>query len=248
MNNYKLEAVINKKLNIKTNLKDYAPNGLQIEGKNQIKNIITGVSASQKLLNKAILLKTDAVIVHHGYFWKNESPIITGIKKKRICQILLNNINLYSWHFPLDISYQLGNNIYLAKLLNINVAGKINSFVFYGYLKNRVNIKYFIFDITKKLNRTPLHFGENAPKEIYKIAWCTGAGQKFLEEVANFGADVFITGEVSENNLYIAREHGIHFISAGHYATEKGGVIMLGQWLKNKFNLKVNFININNPV
>ncbi|QJC35912.1 Nif3-like dinuclear metal center hexameric protein [Enterobacteriaceae endosymbiont of Donacia sparganii] len=248
MKNKELEIIINNKLNYKRNIQDYIPNGLQIEGKKYIKNIIMGVSACQKLLDIAVKLKTDAIIVHHGYFWKNESLVIKGYKKKRISTILINNINLYSWHLPLDLNKEIGNNIYLAKILNINIKGKINPFVFYGYLKKKIDIKKFILKIKNKLHRTPLHFSKNAPKKIYKIAWCSGAGQKFFEEVINFNIDVFITGEVSEMNLHIASENGIHFISAGHHATEKGGVIMLGNWLKKKFKLKTNFININNPV
>ncbi|QJC34326.1 Nif3-like dinuclear metal center hexameric protein [Enterobacteriaceae endosymbiont of Donacia cinerea] len=248
MKNKELEIIINNKLNTNINIKDYIPNGLQIEGKKYIKNIIMGVSACQKLLDIAVKFKTDAVIVHHGYFWYHESPIIRGFKKKRISTILKNNINLYSWHLPLDINLKIGNNVYLAKLLNINIIGKINPFIFYGYLKNKINIKNFLFKIKKKLHRIPLHFGENAPKKIYKIAWCSGAGQKFFEEVIKFNVDVFLTGEVSEMNIHIAYENRIHFISAGHHATEKGGVIMLGKWLKNKFKLKTNFINIHNPV
>ncbi|WP_343034282.1 Nif3-like dinuclear metal center hexameric protein [Enterobacteriaceae endosymbiont of Donacia fulgens] len=246
--NKELEIIINNKLNTNFSIQDYIPNGLQIEGKKYIKNIIMGVSACQKLLDIAVKLKTDAIIVHHGYFWNNESSVIRGLKKKRIYTILKNNINLYSWHLPLDINQQIGNNIYLAKILNINFKGIINPFVFYGYLKNKISIKKFLFIIKNKLNRTPLHFGENAPKKIYKIAWCSGAGQKFLEKVIKYNIDVFITGEVSEMNFHIANENKIHFISAGHHATEKGGVIMLGNWLKKKFKLNTNFININNPV
>ncbi|QJC37949.1 Nif3-like dinuclear metal center hexameric protein [Enterobacteriaceae endosymbiont of Donacia bicoloricornis] len=248
MKNKELEIIINNKLNTNISIQDYIPNGLQIEGKKYIKNIITGVSACQKLLDFAVKLKADAIIVHHGYFWKNESSVIKGAKKKKISTILINNINLYSWHLPLDLNQEIGNNIYLANILNINIKGKINPFVFYGYLKNKISIKKFLSILKKKLKRIPLHFGENAPKKIYKIAWCSGAGQKFLEKIINYDIDVFLTGEVSEMNFHFANENKIHFISAGHHATEKGGVIMLGNWLKKKFKLNVNFININNPV
>ncbi|QJC33914.1 Nif3-like dinuclear metal center hexameric protein [Enterobacteriaceae endosymbiont of Donacia provostii] len=248
MKNIILEKIINNKLKNNLNIKDYIPNGLQIEGKKYIKNIILGVSACQQLLNIAVKFKTDAVIVHHGYFWNNESPIIKGFKKKRIYTLLNNNINLYSWHIPLDINEKISNNIYLAKILDINIKGKINPFIFYGFLKKKINIKDFLKKIKIKLNRIPLHFGKNAPKKIYKIAWCSGAGQKFFEQVLNFDIDVFLTGEVSEMNLHISNENKIHFISAGHHATEKGGVIMLSKWLKKKFKLQTHFIDIYNPI
>ncbi|QJC35096.1 Nif3-like dinuclear metal center hexameric protein, partial [Enterobacteriaceae endosymbiont of Donacia piscatrix] len=235
MKNIILEKIINNKLQNNLKIQDYIPNGLQIEGKKYIKNIILGVSICQKLLNISVHLKADAIIVHHGFFWKNESSVIKGFKKKRIYTLLMNNINLYNWHLPLDINEKIGNNIYLAKILDINIQGKINPFIFYGYLKNKISIKKFLLKIKNKLHRTPLHFGKNAPKKIYKIAWCSGAGQKFLEKVLHFKIDVFLTGEISEMNLHIANENKIHFISAGHHATERGGVIMLGKWLKKKF-------------
>ncbi|QJC29315.1 Nif3-like dinuclear metal center hexameric protein [Enterobacteriaceae endosymbiont of Plateumaris rustica] len=247
MNNIELERIINKKLN-SINIKDYVPNGLQIEGKNNIKNIVTGVSACQNLLDIAVFKKVDAIIVHHGYFWKNEPLIIRGMKRRRLKTLLSNNINLYSWHIPLDINNKLSNNIFLANLLNINFIDKINPFIFYGNFNPPLNIKDLINLIKFKLNCIPLHFGKNAPKIINNIAWCSGAGQKFFEEIVNFNIDVFLTGEVSEQTIHIATEYGINFISAGHHATEKGGLIMLGQWLQNNYNLKINFIDINNPV
>ncbi|QJC29761.1 Nif3-like dinuclear metal center hexameric protein [Enterobacteriaceae endosymbiont of Plateumaris pusilla] len=247
MNNIELEKIINEKLN-SNNINDYVPNGLQIEGKNNITNIIIGVSACQDLLDRAVSKKADAIIVHHGYFWKNESLIIKGLKRNRLKTLLSNNINLYSWHIPLDINNTISNNIFLANLLNINILGKINPFVFYGNFNPPLTIKDLIKLIKYKLNRIPLHLGKNAPKIINNIAWCSGAGQKFFEKIINFNIDVFLTGEISEQTIHIATEYGINFISAGHHATEKGGVIMLGEWLKNKYKLKINFIDINNPV
>ncbi|QJC28425.1 Nif3-like dinuclear metal center hexameric protein [Enterobacteriaceae endosymbiont of Plateumaris braccata] len=247
MNNIELEKIINKKLN-SININDYVPNGLQIEGKSNITNIITGVSACQNLLNIAVIKKADAIIVHHGYFWKNESLIIKGLKRHRLKTLLSNDINLYSWHIPLDINNNLSNNIFLANLLNINFIKKINPFVFYGNFNPPLHIKDLINIIKYKLNRIPLHFGQNAPKIINNIAWCSGAGQKFFEEIVNFNIEVFLTGEVSEQTIHIATEYGINFISAGHHATEKGGIIMLSKWLQNNYDLKINFIDINNPV
>ncbi|QJC31046.1 Nif3-like dinuclear metal center hexameric protein [Enterobacteriaceae endosymbiont of Macroplea appendiculata] len=247
MNNIELENKINKKLNF-TNIQDYACNGLQVEGVKHIKNIITGVSICKDLLNIAITSQVEAIIVHHGIFWKNNTFMIKGMQKNRLYALLKNNINLYSWHLPLDINPNISNNFYLSKILDINIMGNINPFVLYGCLTKHMNIHDFIQKITKKLNRIPLHFNFNAKKNIKTIAWCSGAGQKFFEEAAYFGVDVFLTGEVSEMNLHIAKEYGIHFISAGHHATEKGGIIMLGQWLQKKYKLNINFIDIDNPI
>ncbi|QJC30213.1 Nif3-like dinuclear metal center hexameric protein [Enterobacteriaceae endosymbiont of Plateumaris sericea] len=247
MNNIELEKIINKKLN-SNNIFDYVPNGLQIEGKKNIRNIITGVSACQNLLDIAVFEKADAIIVHHGYFWKNEPLIIKGLKRNRLKTLLSNDINLYSWHIPLDINNTISNNVFLANLLNINIIGKINPFIFYGNFNPPLKIQDLISLIKDKLNRIPLHFGKNAPKIINNIAWCSGAGQKFFEEIVNSNIEVFLTGEISEQTIHIATEYGINFISAGHHATEKGGLIMLSQWLKDKYKLKIKFIDINNPV
>ncbi|QJC30631.1 Nif3-like dinuclear metal center hexameric protein [Enterobacteriaceae endosymbiont of Neohaemonia nigricornis] len=247
MNNNELELIINKKLQI-LKIDDYTINGLQVEGKKSIKRIITGVSICQKLLQSAIQYKADAIIVHHGLFWQNDNLSIKGIKKKRLNILLNNNINLYAWHLPLDIHPTLGNNIYLSKILNINVHGNINPFVFYGSFTQNITIQELIKNITQKLNRIPLHLGPNINNQIKNIAWCSGAGQKFFEEAIFFGIDVFITGEVSEMNFHLAKEYKVHFISAGHHATERGGIIMLSDWLKYKYNLDVYFLDINNPV
>ncbi|QJC31461.1 Nif3-like dinuclear metal center hexameric protein [Enterobacteriaceae endosymbiont of Macroplea mutica] len=247
MNNIELENNINKKLNF-TNIQDYACNGLQVEGTKYIKNIITGVSICQDLLNIALTSQIEAIIVHHGLFWKNNTFIIKGMQKNRLYALLKNNINLYSWHLPLDINPSISNNFYLSKILDINIIGNINPFVLYGCLEKHMHINDFIQKITKKLHRIPLHLNFNAKENIKTIAWCSGAGQKFFEEAAYFGVDVFLTGEVSEMNLHTAKEYGVHFISAGHHATEKGGIIMLGEWLQKKYKLNINFIDINNPI
>lgn len=246
MNNIQLEAVINQQLNSKT-FSDYAPNGLQVEGRPEVQKIVTGVTACQALLDEAVRLKADAVIVHHGYFWKNEAPQITGMKRQRLRTLLSHDINLYGWHLPLDAHPQLGNNAQLAALLGIHVQGEIAPLVPYGRLDQPLDGAAFGHLIEQKLGRKPLWCGDNTPQKIERIAWCTGGGQGFIDEAADFGVDAFITGEVSEKTIHVARERSLHFYAAGHHATERGGVRALGEWLAAEQGLNVTFVDIDNP-
>ncbi|WP_343128385.1 Nif3-like dinuclear metal center hexameric protein [Buchnera aphidicola (Kurisakia onigurumii)] len=246
MNNISLEKIINKKLNSEK-IKDYCPNGLQIEGTSEINNIICGVTASQELIDIGIKNNVDAIIVHHGYFWKNEKKIIRGIMKNRIKSILDNNINLYSWHLPLDIHEKLGNNVQIAKKLNINIKGNILPYVLWGEFDSYITGTELFHRIKSKYCRTPLHFDQKF-KKIKKIAWCSGKGQSFFHDAINFKIDAYITGEVSEETMHIAKENKVHFFSSGHHATECDGIKKLGLWLSKNFDLNVQFINLNNPV
>ncbi|WDI79038.1 Nif3-like dinuclear metal center hexameric protein [Candidatus Purcelliella pentastirinorum] len=249
MDNIKLENIINKELNV-NKINDYLPNGLQIEGCKEIKIVVIGVSLCQELLDKAVMLNADAVIVHHGLFWKNENPVIKGIKYNRIKTILNNSINLYCWHLPLDIHYEFGNNVQLAKLLSIEICGKIHPFVFWGEFKHFISYNELIFNINKIFLRRPYHCSSksNLSNLIKKIAWCSGAGQNYIDYAINFGVDAFITGEISEQTFHIIRENNIHFFSIGHYVSERYGIISLGMWLKDKYNLKITFFDVDNPI
>lgn len=248
MRNTELEQLINKLLS-SDDFCDFAPNGLQVSGCEDIKTIITGVTACQALIDEAVNCHADAIIVHHGYFWKNESSIIKGMKRQRLKTLLVNNINLYSWHLPLDAHPQLGNNVQLAKLLGINLQGEIVPLLYWGRFISPLTSEELIGRITTKLDRIPLHFGEHAPSLISYVAWSTGRGQNFIDEAANFGVDAFITGEVSEKTIHSARENGLHFFSAGHHATERGGIKALSKWLEEKkiYGFNVKFIDIANP-
>ncbi|WAI11504.1 MAG: Nif3-like dinuclear metal center hexameric protein [Buchnera aphidicola (Macrosiphum albifrons)] len=246
MNNFFLEDIVNKKLS-SNECDDIVPNGLQIEGTAVIKKIITGVTACQALLDKALFYNVDTIIVHHGYFWKNESRYIHNMQRKRLKTILSHDINLYSWHLPLDIHPELGNNAQIAKKLNICIQGNILPYVFWGSIKNKITGFEFAKKIEKKFKKYPIHLYENAPLYISRIAWCSGRGQGFIKQACAFGIDAFLTGEISEETTHIAKELGIHFFSLGHHATEKDGVKSLGEWLHNKYNLCVNFIDIYNP-
>ncbi|CAL4322100.1 Nif3-like dinuclear metal center hexameric protein [Buchnera aphidicola] len=246
MKNFLLEKIINEKLST-NQYKDNVPNGLQIEGRPIIKKIITGVTACQALLDQALNYNASAIIVHHGYFWKNESKYIHDMKRKRLKTILSNDINLYSWHLPLDMHPEIGNNAQIAKKLNICTQGNILPYVFWGYMKDTIKGYELAQKIEKKFKKSPIHLYENAPHDINRIAWCSGKGQGFLKDAYKLGVDAFLTGEISEETMHISQELGIHFFALGHHATERDGIIALGQWLKNKYCLDVTFIDIHNP-
>ena len=250
MNNLELEQLINQKLS-SDKINDYAPNGLQVEGKTEIKKIITGVTASQALIDYAISQNADAILVHHGYFWKSENPCIRGMKGKRIKTLLVNDINLYGYHLPLDVHPELGNNAQLAKLLDIENLQPLEkgavSIPVWGELKEPMTGEDFAEKIEKVLNRKPLICIENGPHLIRKIGICTGGGQGYIDLAAEQGCDAFITGEVSEQTIHSAREQGLHFFSAGHPATERYGIKALGEWLAKEYGFDVEFKDIDNP-
>ncbi|XBC39525.1 MAG: Nif3-like dinuclear metal center hexameric protein [Buchnera aphidicola (Chaetogeoica yunlongensis)] len=248
MKNFELENVINEKLSSKK-YNDFCPNGLQIEGCPNIKKIITGVTACQSLIDLAILNKANAIIVHHGIFWNNDDRTITGMNRKRIKSLLKNDINLYSWHLPLDLHPILGNNIQIGKILNINIKGYITPMIPWGFFEKPITLETMTNLLTKKLDRIPLYYGANTiTKKIYKVAWSSGKGQKLINFTSRSEIDTFLTGEVSEETIHYVRENNIHFFSIGHHASEIGGIQALTNWLKSQFNLNIKFININNPI
>ncbi|WP_437611434.1 type 2 GTP cyclohydrolase I [Erwinia sp. V71] len=246
MRNFELENIVNQLLNTAA-FSDYAPNGLQVEGRSEIRKVVTGVTACQALLDEAVRLQADAVLVHHGYFWKNESPAIKGMKRNRLKTLLANDINLFGWHLPLDGHAELGNNALLAQLLDIEVRGEIALLLPWGELADAPTGEQLAQRIEQRLGRTPLHCGDNAPERIRRIAWCSGGGQGYIDDAIAYGVDAFITGEVSEKTIHSVRENGVHFFAAGHHATERAGIRALGEWLAAHHGLDVTFVDIDNP-
>lgn len=250
MNNLELEQLLNRTLNSDA-ISDYAPNGLQVEGKSAVRKIVTGVTACQALLDYAVEQQADAILVHHGYFWKNESPLIRGMKGKRIRTLLTHNINLYAYHLPLDVHPELGNNALLAEMLGIENLQSLEqsavSIPVYGELQTALSGAELAQRIATVLKREPLHCGDNAPSQIRTVALCTGGGQDYIDLAAAQGIDAFISGEVSERTIHSAREQGIHFYAAGHHATERYGIKKLGEWLQQHYALDVIFHDIDNP-
>jgi len=232
-------------------ISDYCPNGLQVEGKGNIQKVVTGVTASQALIDKAIDVNADAILVHHGYFWKGETQAITGMKKKRIAALLANDINLYGYHLPLDVHPEYGNNRQLGDLLhveNIRAATQIKpvGVVMLGELAEPMSASSLQEKLQQLLGRQVL-VETTEGSTLKSIAWCTGGGQGFIESAVELGVDGFITGEVSEQTIHTAREMNISFFAAGHHATERYGIKALGEHIKEHFAIDVEFIDIPNP-
>lgn len=246
MRNTELETLLNQFLNVSA-FQDYAPNGLQVEGREEVKRIVTGVTACQALLDAAAAQQADAVLVHHGYFWKNEPAVVRGMKRRRLKTLLVNDINLYGYHLPLDAHPEVGNNALLGAGLNAAALGEIEPLLPYGELCEPTSGDGLRQRLETLLARPVLHSGDNAPAVIKRVAWCTGGGQGFIEQAASFGVDAFITGEVSEKTIHVAREMGLHFYAAGHHATERAGIRALGEWLARRHGFDVTFVDIPNP-
>jgi dinuclear metal center YbgI/SA1388 family protein len=233
-------------------IKDFCPNGLQVQGTNEINKVITGVTATQALITKAIAAKADAIVVHHGFFWKNESPVIRGMKYQRIKALLDNNISLFAYHLPLDIHPELGNNAQLAKLFNISNTAPLElgnplSVAVQGDFSHSLTGDELANRISAQLTRACLHIAPPSNKKIKTVAWCSGGGQSYIELAAEQGIDAFISGEVSEQTTHVAREMDIHFFAAGHHATERYGAKALAHYVEETLGVSSQFIDIDNP-
>ncbi|WP_421865803.1 Nif3-like dinuclear metal center hexameric protein [Motiliproteus sp.] len=233
-------------------IKDYCPNGLQVEGRAQVRRIVTGVTASQALLDAAVLAKADAVLVHHGYFWRGEDPCVRGMKRRRLQTLLEHDISLIAYHLPLDIHPQLGNNAQLARRLGLTIEGglELNSrqpVGLWGRLEQPLSAEQLAERIEAELGRRPQWIEGNA-KRIETLGWCTGAAQGYIEHAIARGLDAFISGEISEPTVYAAREGGVHYFGAGHHATERYGIQAVGQQLADEFDIEHCYIELDNPV
>jgi len=233
-------------------IKDFCPNGLQVQGNDEIHKIVTGVTATQALIEQAIIEKADALVVHHGFFWKNESYVIRGMKHQRIKALIENNISLFAYHLPLDIHPELGNNAQLAKLFEINnveplEVGNPLSVAVRGQFSHGITGSELGTRISQQLSRECLHIAPASNKKIKTVAWCSGGGQGYIELAAELGIDAFISGEVSEQTTHVAREMDIHFFAAGHHATERYGAKALANHLEEELSIPAIFIDIDNP-
>lgn len=232
--------------------KDYVPNGLQVSGREQIKRVATAVTADIASIEQAIDWQADVLLVHHGYFWKGEEPVITGIKKKRLQLLLNHDINLLGYHLPLDCHQTLGNNAQLAKLLNVesiqthDASGQPN-LLWQGKLSKAYSVDEFNQFLTEIFQRSPQHCPADNTN-IQTLAWCSGAAQDVIEQAVALGVDAFISGEVSERTFYQAKEYDIHYFGCGHHATERYGVQALGQYLAENYQLTHQFFDSNNPI
>ncbi|CAM2977614.1 Nif3-like dinuclear metal center hexameric protein [Legionella worsleiensis] len=231
---------------------DYAPNGIQVEGKTEIKRICTAVTASEDIINQAVECHADALLVHHGYFWRGEDPVITGMKRQRINALLRHDMNLFAYHLPLDCHPDLGNNACLTKLLSLEAVqmhqvGTSANLLWTGILPNPMTEHQLSHALEHILGRKPL-FISGHPRLIQSIALCSGGAQDYIENAHQLGVDAYLSGEVSERTYYQAKELGIDYFACGHHATERYGIQALGAHLAQHFNLTHLFLDSDNPV
>jgi dinuclear metal center YbgI/SA1388 family protein len=247
--------------------RDYTVNGLQVEGRERVRRVLSGVTACQALLDEAVAWEADLVLVHHGFFWKNEPVTITGMKRRRIRTLLAHDISLLAYHLPLDAHSTLGNNAELGRRLDFTVDGCADGELGEGLLwlgapPAGLDARGLAEHVGRRLAREPLLIeapgveapGVEAPGvevsgggEIRRVAWCTGGAQDMITSAWEAGADAFISGEISERTTHLARELGIHYLAAGHHATERYGVQALGAWLAAEFAIEHRFVDIDNP-
>ncbi|PVX74125.1 Nif3-like dinuclear metal center hexameric protein [Paraburkholderia unamae] len=248
MDRIELELYLNNLLE-SARFKDYCPNGLQVEGRRRVQKIATGVTASLAFLEAAHEWGADAVLVHHGYFWKNEAPQITGRKYRRLKTLLANDINLFAYHLPLDCHPELGNNAQLAARFGWIGEQRFGEqdLGWMATLPMPITLAHFTAEVEQTLGRTPLVLGD-PDWQIRRVAWCTGAAQSLFDAAIEAGADVFLTGEISEPTTHTSAESGVAFLAAGHHATERYGVQALGAHLSEAFDIEHLFIDIDNPV
>lgn len=231
-------------------LRDYCPNGLQVEGRPEVGKVLCGVTASQALLDRAVAGGYDSIFVHHGYFWRGEDGRITGFRKRRLATLLKHDISLFAYHLPLDVHPELGNNAQLGRLMGWVAEGRFADQEL-GWI-GRVSVPsepavQVARSLAARLGRDPLLIGD-ADRPVRRIAWCTGGAQGYFEQAILAGADLYVSGEVSEQTVHLARESGIPYIAAGHHATERYGARAVAHHLRESLGLSADFIDIDNPV
>lgn len=228
--------------------RDYCPNGLQVEGRTLIRTVVSGVTASMALLEAATEAGADMVLVHHGYFWRGEDPRVTGPRKRRLRQLLANDINLFAYHLPLDAHPELGNNAQLGQVLGFVADGRFGEqeLGWYGTTDAR-SVGELAHRIEQVLGRAPQLIGDPA-QPVTRVAWCTGAAQSAMDAAIAAGASVYLSGEISEPTVHLARETGVAYFACGHHATERYGVRALGDHLAKEFGIRHHFFDIPNPV
>ena len=242
-----LRAWLDKELDA-VRFRDYCPNGLQVEGRDVVGRVVCGVTASLDLIDAAIARRADALLVHHGWFWKSEDGRVTGFRKQRMARLVSHDISLFAYHLPLDAHPVIGNNAQLARLLDWSVEGRFadQEIGFFGAPPAPTSLGEIAAALRRTLAREPMMVGDPG-KPVRRIAWCSGGAQDYFEPALATGADVFVSGEVSEQTVHLARETGMAFIAAGHHATERYGVKALGELLSNATGVDCLFVDIDNP-
>lgn len=233
-------------------LRDYCPNGLQVEGRGEVGRVLCGVTASMALVERAVAGGYDALFVHHGYFWRGEDGRITGFRKRRLAALLTHDISLFAYHLPLDVHPELGNNAQLGRLMGwvpearfadqeLGWIGRVSA------AAAQEPAEQVARALAARLGRDPLLIGD-PQRPVRRIAWCTGGAQGYFEQAILAGADLYVSGEVSEQTVHLARETGVPYIAAGHHATERYGALAVAHYLREKLGLQADFVDIDNPV
>ena len=250
----KIVAFADDLLNAAT-CKDYCPNGLQVQGKQEVSKIISGVTASEALIRQAIDEGGDAILAHHGYFWRNEDQRIVGMKRQRLELLLGAKLNLIVYHLPLDIHNQLGNNAYLGTILGVDTTSKeveildqASKLGFVAELEKSMSCEELSKLLEDKIGRKPLHISYDSSKQIKRIGWCSGAAQGFIQQAKDKNVDCYLSGEVSESTFHFVQEQKIHYYAIGHHYSETGGVQLLGNRLAQEFSIEHKFIDVPNPI
>lgn len=243
-----LRAFLDKELDV-ARFRDYCPNGLQVEGGEQVRRLVCGVTASQAMVEAAIERKADALLVHHGWFWKSEDGRVTGFRKQRLARLLAHDISLFAYHLPLDAHPVLGNNAQLAARLGWTVRGRFaeQEIGYFGVPPAPTLAGELARQVSLALGRDAQLIGDTE-RLVKRVAWCSGGAQDYFEDALATGADLFLSGEISEQTVHMARETGMAFLAAGHHATERYGVMALGRHLSAQLGVECEFIDIHNPV
>lgn len=229
--------------------RDYCPNGLQVEGRPEVQRVILGVTASQALVDRAVAEKADAIVVHHGYFWRGEDGRITGIRKNRLGALLREDISLLAYHLPLDAHASLGNNAQWARAMGWRETGRFGEqdIAWLGEAPEEETAGQLAERLTRVLGRSPLLIGA-ADRPIRRLAWCSGGAQGYFDQAVALGVDAFLSGEISEQTVHLARESGVAYFACGHHATERFGIQALAAHLQDECGLDCRFVDIDNPV
>ena len=229
--------------------RDYCPNGLQVEGRAEVVRVVAGVTASQALLDVAVARGADAVLVHHGYFWKGEDGRVTGIRRQRLKTLLANDINLLAYHLPLDAHPELGNNAQLARRFGWLPDGRFGEqdIAWLGNVEAPTTAGQLAAHIGVGLARNPMLIGDPA-RPVRRLGWCSGGAQDYFEQAIALGVDAFVSGEISEQTVHLARESGVAYLACGHHASERYGVAALASHLNRNCGLQCEFVDLDNPV